>query len=238
MSTDTLLEQSKVIYNVLKFYLSDDDVQDALLMWKNDYSEKSNINSAIDGFLFKMTTHRQVALSIMKIRSALIDRLIQTGSEEEIQQTNVEKGDSLSSVFALKALSENNNLISKNKQSNVDVKKVDVTITMLVFTTLFDSFVKEIKKYSSDSRLEIKEAVFDLNLTTNQWKDIEAFVDGDSRKLAQEYPKDEMTLILNQIYVTACELLGPIQADDCLSAAVLRAERLDVAKVISPRSLL
>jgi len=44
--------------------------------------------------------------------------------------------------------------------------------------------------------------------------------------------------ILHRLYVSACELFGPVVVDRLLAEAVARAERLPAAQEFAPRRLL
>lgn len=234
---DKTINQCQVIYQVLQDYIVDAELGDSVILWKNNFSDTTNkkdTQKAIDNFLLKLSSHRKVALSLLKIKDELYKRLL-----TDISDTGMSDGADIFPSSTPQRKDNQTEVLSKQKAPLQQVQSNNKpSEAMLIFSVLLDSLTDEIKGSTSDPRLVFKEAITELKLPNNKQLELFNFIDGQEKHLTQDYDKPDMTNILNQIYVTGCELLGPIAADDCLSRAVFRTEKLDASRRISPRSLL
>lgn len=215
--------QRETIYSVLQYYLSEDDLNTALDLWEAESTDR-RLSLRIDLFVMKIAKHRKVALSILEIKDKL-----SKGLEAPIAASNSPTRRQYGAQEIPRAHIKN---VADDDASET------ATVALLVFSTLLDGLINEIKVNSENSKLAIKDSINEVKLSSLEKDDLEAFVEGYSNQLHQNYSKEVMTTILNQLYVTACELLGPVKADDCLSNAVHRTEKLDAARKVPPRSLL
>ncbi|HDP88748.1 MAG TPA: hypothetical protein ENN42_02150 [Thioalkalivibrio sp.] len=114
---------------------------------------------------------------------------------------------------------------------------------MTVFASVSEPLLAALAQQDEEKAIKVRvDAMERLNTLRLPTRDAQAVGRWMMQQAREQLPTSldvsALQAILHRLYVSACELFGPVVVDRLLAEAVARAERLPAAQEFAPRRLL
>ena len=239
MNLKNLTDASKrrsVVYSALKQYFNIEQCMKALWVLENNFpvSETFSVLAYIDEI--------SDVVDVGKLRS----NLSMTLTKELYSSAEPKYGDPIKVMQASVGQAARNkpptpSKTNSNNSATVPDTRFDVTNEMVVFSFMLNELILGVQKigYGNERKMcdHLSSNIRSMGLTSeNSSTLLEWANNAGIRDIGAIKSKVSMTKIIHEIYLWACDYLGPIPADKLFAKVVKRAEELPQAAGYSPRN--
>lgn len=240
MNLSNLTDASKrrsVIYAVLKQYFTREQCIKALWVLENNFavSETFSVLAYIDEItdVIEVGNHRS-NLSMMLTKELYSSAEPAYGDPLKLMQASVRQASTPS-------------VQSKSPKAKPDISstvpdtRFDVTDEMVVFSFMLNELILGVQKieYGYERKMcdHLSGKIKPMGLTSENATTLQAWTNiAGTKNIGTIKSKVSMIKIVHEIYLWACDYLGPIPADKLFAKVVKRTEELPQAARYSPRN--
>ncbi|MCS3902509.1 hypothetical protein J2T55_000513 [Methylohalomonas lacus] len=230
-SATDIPRRRRAIYMGLKQYLEGDDLLNALCIWQQHYSRLPKF--AITNFVRRITENTGLASSRAAIHLSLTSSLMLNEDSlgpDPLADMRHYLGSRLGDSEAESILGGSTNAPDDGARRSDNIQ---------VFEILMNSFFTGISDSQQTAVADVRSALLrrlpELIRDPNQLQAISDWLRDGKRTLQAELDAGQLQQLLHAAYVVACDRLGPVRTDQCLTRALDTAERSDAGRRQSPR---